>query len=77
MAGIILFVTFGNKSVERLFEYVSYLLYGVYALFILLAFTSFGDRIAAGFALDARRPQPGPGRSAAPPMPATISSARS
>jgi uncharacterized membrane protein YkvI len=53
MAGIILFVTFGNKSVERLFEYVSYLLYGVYALFIILAFTSFGDRIAAGFALDA------------------------
>jgi uncharacterized membrane protein YkvI len=51
-AGIILFVTFGNRSVERLFEYVSYLLYGVYALFIVLAFTSFGDRIAAGFALD-------------------------
>ena len=53
MAGIILFVTFGNKSVERLFEYVSYLLYGVYAVFIVLAFTRFGDRIAAGFALDA------------------------
>jgi uncharacterized membrane protein YkvI len=52
-AGILAFVTFGNKSVERLFEYVSYLLYGVYALFIILAFTSFGDRIAAGFALDA------------------------
>jgi uncharacterized membrane protein YkvI len=53
MAGIVLFVTFGNRSVERLFEYVSYLLYGVYVLFIILAFTSFGDRIAAGFALDA------------------------
>ncbi len=53
MAGIILFVTFGNKSVERLFEYVSYLLYGVYALFVVLAFMNFGDRIAAGFALDA------------------------
>ncbi len=52
-ATIILFVTFGNKSVERLFEYVSYLLYGVYALFILFALTRFGDRIAAGFALDA------------------------
>lgn len=52
MAGIILFVTFGNRSVERLFEYVSYLLYGVYALFVILAFASFGDRIAAGFALD-------------------------
>src|SRR6185503_11792161 len=43
---------FGNKSVERLFTYVSYLLYGVYALFVLLAFLKFGDRIAAGFALD-------------------------
>jgi uncharacterized membrane protein YkvI len=53
MGGIILFVTFGNKSVERLFTYVSYLLYGVYVLFIVLAFTRFGDRIAAGFALDA------------------------
>ena len=52
-AGILLFVTFGNSAVERLFEYVSYLLYGVYALFIVLAFASFGDRIAAGFALDA------------------------
>ena len=52
MAGIILVVTFGNKAVERLFEYVSYLLYGVYVLFILLAFARFGDRIAAGFAID-------------------------
>ena len=52
MAGIILFVSFGNRSVEHLFEYVSYLLYGVYALFVLLAFLKFGDRIAAGFALD-------------------------
>lgn len=52
MAGIVVFVTFGNSSVEHLFEYVSYLLYGVYALFVVLAFTSFGDRIADGFALD-------------------------
>jgi len=52
MAAILAFVTFGNRSVERLFEYVSYLLYGVYVLFIVLAFTRFGDRIAAGFALD-------------------------
>lgn len=52
MAGIILFTTFGNKAVEHLFEYVSYLLYAVYALFIVLAYTRFGDGIAAGFALD-------------------------
>jgi len=52
MAGILLFVTFGNRSVERLFEYVSWLLYGVYALFILLALWTFGDRIGTGFAAD-------------------------
>lgn len=50
-------VTFGNRSVERMFAWVSYLLYAVYALFVLLAFTHFGDRIAAAFALDA--PMPG------------------
>ena len=50
---ILLVVTFGNRSVERLFEYVSYLLYAVYVLFILIAFWRFGDRIWAGFAVDA------------------------
>ena len=34
MAGIAGVVAFGNKAVERLFRDVSYLLYGVYALFI-------------------------------------------
>jgi uncharacterized membrane protein YkvI len=53
MAGITLFVTYGNKSVERLFEWVSYLLYAVYAAFFILAFTHFGDRIAAAFAAPA------------------------
>jgi uncharacterized membrane protein YkvI len=51
-AAILAFVSYGNRSVERLFEYVSYLLYAVYVLFILIAFTQFGDRIGAGFALD-------------------------
>ncbi len=46
-------VTFGNVSVERLFKYVSFLLYGVYIVFVVLSFTHFGDRIAAGFAIDA------------------------
>src|SRR4051812_21458335 len=45
---IILFATFGNVSVERLFKYVSFLLYGVYILFMLLAFGRFGDAIANG-----------------------------
>jgi uncharacterized membrane protein YkvI len=47
---IALFAMFGNESVERLFKYVSFLLYGVYALFLVLALGSFGDRIADSFA---------------------------
>ena len=50
MASIAMFTTFGNRAVERLFEWASYLLYGVYALFFIFAFTEFGDRIAGGFA---------------------------
>ena len=50
---IILFVTFGNASVERLFKYVSFLLYAVYILFVLLSFSSFGDRIVANFSASA------------------------
>ncbi len=53
MAGIALFATFGNLSVERLFKYVSFLLYGVYVLFVILSLTHFGGRIAAGFAVHA------------------------
>lgn len=51
--GIAGFVTFGNAAVERLFKYVSFFLYGVYALFVILAFSRFGDRIAAGFSIPA------------------------
>ena len=47
------FAAFGNASVERLFKYVSFLLYGVYAIFLVLALTSFGDRIASHFAMPA------------------------
>ena len=48
-AGIAGVVAFGNKAVERLFRDVSYLLYGVYALFIVLALASFGNRVPGGF----------------------------
>ena len=51
-AAIIAIVTFGNASVERMFAYVSYLLYAVYALFVALAFSRFGDGIRAAFASD-------------------------
>jgi uncharacterized membrane protein YkvI len=50
MVGIALFTTYGNRAVERLFEWAAILLYGVYALFFVFAFTAFGDRIADGFA---------------------------
>ena len=51
---IVTVVTFGNQAVEGLFKYVSILLYVVYAMFIVLALTTFGDRI--GEALARRAP---------------------
>jgi uncharacterized membrane protein YkvI len=53
MSAIALVTACGNSSVERLFKYVSFLLYGVYGLFLLLALTHFGGRIIAGFATTA------------------------
>jgi uncharacterized membrane protein YkvI len=50
IAGIVLFTTFGNASVERLFKWVSIFLYGTYFAFIVLAAISFGSRIAPHFA---------------------------
>jgi uncharacterized membrane protein YkvI len=52
MLGIALFVAFGNTSVEELFKWVSFFLYGVYALFVILALGKFGDRISTNLALD-------------------------
>ncbi|MET0533954.1 MAG: hypothetical protein ABW171_06985 [Steroidobacter sp.] len=52
MLGISLFVAFGNTSVEQLFKWVSFFLYGVYALFVILALNAFGDRIGDNLALD-------------------------
>ena len=53
MAAIALVTAYGTPAVERVFTYVSFLLYGVYALFLLLALTHFGARIAHGFATPA------------------------
>jgi uncharacterized membrane protein YkvI len=36
---------FGNTSVERLFKWVSFFLYAVYAMFVVLSLFAFGDRI--------------------------------
>lgn len=51
LAGAILMTTaFGTAGVERLFKYASMLIYGVYALFIVFALSSFGDLIGESFA---------------------------
>jgi uncharacterized membrane protein YkvI len=48
--GIAAFAMYGNVSVERLFKWVSFFLYGVYALFVVLALSAFGERVATNFA---------------------------
>lgn len=40
----------GNDSVERVFKYVSFLLYGTYAVFLVLSLLQFGGKIGAAFA---------------------------
>lgn len=50
MLGIVACVAFGNAGVERVFVWVSVLLYATYAAFLVLALAGFGDRIAAAFA---------------------------
>jgi uncharacterized membrane protein YkvI len=46
MATIAAFTAFGNVSVEWLFQYASYFLYGVYAIFVIVALGQFGGRTA-------------------------------
>lgn len=53
MAFIAAFTAFGNASVEWLFKYASFFLYGVYALFVAFGFQRFGTAIGASFAGDA------------------------
>jgi uncharacterized membrane protein YkvI len=50
VAGIAGVVAFGNKAVERLFRDVSYYLYAIYAVFIVLALWKFGARVPGSFA---------------------------
>ena len=50
MVAIAIATAFGNQSVERVFTWVSVLLYGVYAAFVVFALTAFGDRISHSFA---------------------------
>jgi uncharacterized membrane protein YkvI len=50
MAGIAIFTTFGNSSVERLFKWVSIFLYATYAIFLVLALVKFGEKVPQSFA---------------------------
>ena len=45
--------TYGTTSVERLFKWVSIFLYAVYAIFVVLSFFAFGDRILVNLAAPA------------------------
>ena len=49
MAGIGAFTAFGNHSVEQLFKWVSFFLYGIYALFVVFVLSGFGERALAHF----------------------------
>jgi uncharacterized membrane protein YkvI len=53
MAGVAGVVAFGNDSVERLFKWVTFFLYAVYAAFVVLALTRFGDRVVENFSTPA------------------------
>lgn len=46
LLGIVLAATWGSESVERVFKYVTVLLYSVYGLFLVFGFAHFGGRIA-------------------------------
>ncbi len=50
IACITVFVTLGNYAVEQLFKYVSFFLYGMYVVFVVLSFTHFGTRIVNSLA---------------------------
>lgn len=50
VCGIGAFTAFGNQAVEGLFKWVSFFLYGIYALFVVLVLTRFGDRALASLA---------------------------
>jgi uncharacterized membrane protein YkvI len=50
IASISVVAAYGTASVEQLFKWVSIFLYAIYAIFVLLSFFAFGERILAGLA---------------------------
>lgn len=53
IACISIVAAYGTASVEQLFKWVSIFLYAVYAIFVVLSFFAFGDRILANLATPA------------------------
>lgn len=51
IAAVAGFVAYGSEAVERLFKWVSMILYATYALFLALAIWRFGDGISASFSI--------------------------
>ena len=49
MAGIGAFTAYGNQSVERLFKWVSFLLYGVYVLLVVFVLAKLGGQASEQF----------------------------
>lgn len=52
VVSIAVVTSFGNRGAEQLFKYASAFIYLVYALFLVLSLSSFGDRIGPALALD-------------------------
>lgn len=52
MAAIVAVLAAGSETVEAMFKYVSFFLYGVYALIVVLAMSRFGDRIGSALSSD-------------------------
>jgi uncharacterized membrane protein YkvI len=52
MSCIAMVAMWGNNAVERLFKYVSFFLYGVYAIFVGLSLSRFGGQISHAFTLE-------------------------
>ncbi len=50
-AGVFFLVINGSALIEKILSYWSFVLYGVYALFLIMAFMNIGDQISGNFAM--------------------------
>ena len=61
IASISVVAAYGNESVERLFKWVTFFLYAVYLIFVVLSFHAFGAQIIRGLLAPAPAPAPAGG----------------